>query len=233
MKFFTTPVMFLVNSSWMVDWMFDWLFWWRRDVEQLREKLDAAEAEINLLKSQLQTTEQRERLAKAEAGLNQARAKLNASEEELKQLAQAEEEITRLRAELAVSEQHLEKLTVAEQEINRLKQELEAKEEERHKLTAAEAEINRLQQELAVLSAGTAVKSTEVVVKKVPSLEAIHGVGPAFARRFYEAGVHTFDDLAALTPERVREIIAPKAWQKIDPVAWIEEAKKFAQEHEP
>ena len=57
----------------------------------------------------------------------------------------------------------------------------------------------------------------------------INGIGPAYERKLFDAGVSTFEDLAALTPEQVRAIIAPQHWQEIDPASWIAEARQFAQ----
>jgi len=70
------------------------------------------------------------------------------------------------------------------------------------------------------------------VVKEVllerDRLQKIHGIGDVFSRRFNEAGVYTFAQLAALTPERAREIINPEEWQAIDPEQWIAEARQYA-----
>ncbi len=75
-------------------------------------------------------------------------------------------------------------------------------------------------------------REPEVIIKEVikekDQLEKIHGIGKVFARRFNEAGVFTFADLAALTSERAEEIISPEEWQAIDPKAWIAEAVEFA-----
>ena len=67
------------------------------------------------------------------------------------------------------------------------------------------------------------------VMLKADRLQKLHGIGDVFARRFNEAGVFTFVQLAALAPERAREIINPEEWQAIDPEHWIEEAKQFAE----
>ncbi len=56
----------------------------------------------------------------------------------------------------------------------------------------------------------------------------INGIGPVFERRLKAAGILTFRDLASQTPERLREIIAPAKWQKIEPEAWIAQAAEFA-----
>ena len=59
-------------------------------------------------------------------------------------------------------------------------------------------------------------------------LEKIHGIGPVFANRLNEAGVHTFSDLAKMSPDRVRDIISPQDWQAIDPPSWIGQASDLA-----
>lgn len=67
----------------------------------------------------------------------------------------------------------------------------------------------------------------EVMIER-DRLQKIHGIGDVFTRRFNEAGVFTFAQLAALTPERAREIIKPEEWQAIEPEQWIAEARQFA-----
>lgn len=52
----------------------------------------------------------------------------------------------------------------------------------------------------------------------------INGIGPTFARRLQEAGFHTFADLAASTPEHIREVVQAAEWQA-DTTHWITQAK--------
>ena len=59
-------------------------------------------------------------------------------------------------------------------------------------------------------------------------LEKIEGIGPVYAKRLNEAGIFSFWQLAEQTPERVREIINPKEWQKIEPESWIAQARAMA-----
>lgn len=53
----------------------------------------------------------------------------------------------------------------------------------------------------------------------------INGIGPVYEKRLNEAGIWTFAELAALTPERVRAIINPEKWQLVEAEKWIEEAR--------
>jgi len=51
----------------------------------------------------------------------------------------------------------------------------------------------------------------------------LHGVGPAFAERLHEAGIHTYADLARLTPEEVAGRCQVPAW-RIRRDDWIGQA---------
>jgi predicted flap endonuclease-1-like 5' DNA nuclease len=69
----------------------------------------------------------------------------------------------------------------------------------------------------------------EVLIER-DRLQKIRGIGDVFTRRFNDAGVYSFAQLAALTPERAREIIDPEEWQAIEPSEWIAEARQFAEQ---
>ncbi len=58
-------------------------------------------------------------------------------------------------------------------------------------------------------------------------LEVIEGIGPVYAKRLNDAGIFSFAQLAELSAARVREIIKPEEWQKIEPESWIAQAKAF------
>jgi predicted flap endonuclease-1-like 5' DNA nuclease len=65
---------------------------------------------------------------------------------------------------------------------------------------------------------------------KRDDLMQINGIGKVFAQRLYDAGIYTFRDLAAQTPERLREITQAKEWQKVDPQTWIDQARQQSAE---
>lgn len=58
-------------------------------------------------------------------------------------------------------------------------------------------------------------------------LEDIDGIGDVYAQRLNEAGIYAFEQLAELSVDRIRELIGPEEWQKIDPESWIAQAKAF------
>lgn len=59
------------------------------------------------------------------------------------------------------------------------------------------------------------------------SLQEIRGIGEVFARRLRAAGVRTFADLAALTPDEARALAEAQPWQA-DTADWIEQARALA-----
>ncbi|HXV98160.1 MAG TPA: helix-hairpin-helix domain-containing protein, partial [Anaerolineae bacterium] len=136
----------------------------------------------------------------------------------------------------------------------RILMEYHEREQLQEKLAQLEAENGRLQV-LAAGSAGLAVAEHEAESRAVSAgeadltlaavrpaldvqpdvtptrrdrLEAIEGVGPAYAKKLNEAGIFSFWQLGEQTPERVHEIINPKDWQKIEPESWIDQARAMA-----
>lgn len=59
-------------------------------------------------------------------------------------------------------------------------------------------------------------------------LTKIHGIGRVYQGRFNDAGIFFWSDVADLSEERIRDIIDPEEWQKIEPDAWKSEARQFA-----
>jgi predicted flap endonuclease-1-like 5' DNA nuclease len=62
---------------------------------------------------------------------------------------------------------------------------------------------------------------------EVDDLTQIDGIGPTFASRLYAAEVTTFAQLAALSPEQIREITHVTV--QADPADWIAEAQRLAE----
>ncbi|GAB4445430.1 MAG: hypothetical protein OHK0015_47680 [Chloroflexi bacterium OHK40] len=58
----------------------------------------------------------------------------------------------------------------------------------------------------------------------------INGIGPVYEQRLLNAGVSSFAQLAAMSPQEIRAIINPEPWQNVDPEAWIAEARVLAQQ---
>jgi predicted flap endonuclease-1-like 5' DNA nuclease len=65
-------------------------------------------------------------------------------------------------------------------------------------------------------------------------LTDIKGIGPVYAGKLYEAGIQTYRQLAAMTPEEVYTLISQPQWRmrSIDAESWIEQAKLLASQRE-
>ena len=62
------------------------------------------------------------------------------------------------------------------------------------------------------------------------NFQVIKGIGPAFSKRLNDAGIHTFERLAELTPEEMEEILGTlykRVFSKQNTI--IAQAKQFAQ----
>lgn len=128
------------------------------------------------------------------------------------ELAQAKAENHRLQTQLAEYEQRLQRLSQTEADLRACQA----------SMADAEATIVQLRGSLSDLASR--------VPQREDPLERIHGIGEVFANRLREAGVHTFAQLAELTPHQIHEIIRPESWQKIEPDEWIAEARELAHE---
>lgn len=65
------------------------------------------------------------------------------------------------------------------------------------------------------------------------NFQAIKGIGPVFAKRLHEAGIHTFEELAQLSPQQLQEILGDlykRFFSKQETI--LAQAKEFAQQKE-
>ena len=56
----------------------------------------------------------------------------------------------------------------------------------------------------------------------------INGIGEVFEVRLNKAGIFSFEELSTTSPSRLREIIQPQAWERIEPESWIAQARELA-----
>ena len=59
-------------------------------------------------------------------------------------------------------------------------------------------------------------------------LTRVHGIGPKYARLLTAAGITSFDDLAAATPDRLRDVVRPGPMQQINFASWSAQAAALA-----
>jgi len=99
----------------------------------------------------------------------------------------------------------------------------------RQQLAQTESELQTTQQELTSLRDILASEATQLYSERerngeVDPLREIKGIGPVYALRLYEAGIDTFAELAALTPEELQEKFG--VLDIADPESWIAQAKE-------
>ncbi len=97
----------------------------------------------------------------------------------------------------------------------------------RRSLETTLRENAQLKEQLASMQSG--IRSTgRAVPSHEDNLEKIVGIGQAYQQTLADAGVHTYDQLAALSVDELRALIRPAAWQNIDFAQWIREAQALA-----
>jgi len=90
---------------------------------------------------------------------------------------------------------------------------------------ARQATIMRLQRELASLRAELE-KPRHVVPDE---LQVIKGIGPEIERRLYNAGIITFEQLGALTPEDLEKLLGATIKRLANEQSLIDQARLLAQ----
>ena len=101
-----------------------------------------------------------------------------------------------------------------------------AGEERYNKLLGPDQPIEEIVEIETVISVKPVSEGVDLtaVVAVTDDLTSITGIGPAFAKRLQEAGITTYQALAALTAEQIKEITRVADWQA-DPDEWIVAAK--------
>ena len=70
--------------------------------------------------------------------------------------------------------------------------------------------------------------SAKMVKAEPDDLTRINGIGPTFAKRLQEAGIDSFEKLAAASPLVVKEVAKLAAWQA-GPAGWVGEEETVGQ----
>mgnify|MGYP001812811641 CR=1 FL=1 len=104
------------------------------------------------------------------------------------------------------------------------------------RLAASDARVRDLEARLRNASIGTKIpqNSTKTVDLCAPTtndgedtadnLQEIDGIGPTYARRLQDAGIGSFAELAAASPERVMEVSAVRSVETAE--SWISAAQE-------
>ncbi len=120
---------------------------------------------------------------------------------------------------------------LSQRQVRAIQEQLNA---QRARAEAAQAEKARIQAELSNkeanltdLQSKLATQTPALPPAQPDRLEDIIGIGKVIARRLNGAGIYTFADLAAQTPQQLRTILgAARNTGLMNPEAWIEEAQQ-------
>jgi predicted flap endonuclease-1-like 5' DNA nuclease len=244
--------------GWAVAFVWDWLFWRRRGAEiadhneRLQATADRQHEELIVLNNQVKA--ETARADALSATVNDQRVQLNAARTRVEESAEALSVVRldneTLRAELDASQERVEsdqqayvlahqcqeKLDSAESTIATLQARLQ---EEALKTGLAQQLVEKLRgqlsqstEQLRVARVDNSALQDRLAAAVVPTakddLKLIKGIGAVFERRLNEAGVHTFQQLAALTVPAIVDIIKPQEWQEFDYESWLSQAKSHA-----
>lgn len=191
--------------GWLVEWFIDWIYWRRRQAE-LQAQLEKARAApaSTALEGQLAS------LKGEHAALQQKSAGLEADKASLsQQLAALAEEKASLAARLEACQASLS--------AGKAQPVAEAPGVAGVAPTPSAAEAETM--------VGRMVEPAPVVPD---DLIVIKGIGPVINRKLNEAGVFTFEQLGALTPTRLREIVGDVIQRLADEEAILSEARQLA-----
>ncbi len=75
----------------------------------------------------------------------------------------------------------------------------------------------------------TASNPTPTPLGYQDDLTRVRGIGPRYAALLGEAGIHSYDDLSAASPDQLRDIIKPSAMQQINFDSWSRQARALAE----
>lgn len=99
-----------------------------------------------------------------------------------------------------------------------LRQRDEEVREVREQFSAVDAQLDRLRDEF------------EFYQRTHPDdLTVIKGVGPVYQWKLRDAGVNTYQQLAASDPDQLHRLLDIKEWQRTDIASWIEQARDWMQ----
>ena len=90
-------------------------------------------------------------------------------------------------------------------------------------------DLGAIQQSARALSEETGTEGMAWNGHQPDDLERLPGIGKTYEGRLYDAGVCTWEKLAAMTPEELATIVKAPEWNQPDYEAWISYAKEQLQ----
>jgi predicted flap endonuclease-1-like 5' DNA nuclease len=216
-----------VLIGFVAEWIWDWIWFRRRrqvvsvDVET---QVSALRGERDRLAADLRACG--DRRAALESELKTAQGSLQTVQDELgglrARVATLSEDNDRLRAELAAlraassAPASAQGQTLAARQVGAADEMSEVAALREYNLT--------LYDELAA----TRLALGRFAGSNGDPLIDIKGIGPVYQNRLYEAGIVTFEQVAATHPDRLRAIVDPETTFELDVESWREQARQMA-----
>lgn len=205
--------------------------------QRLHQKLQAANGRLTVAKAQIQnlshdldsTTRQIEHLTiMSQSQRDELVAVGQEKETAVNRIQELHNQLNTLRDEHQTA---CRRLAIAAVELKYMRRDLDKAADHSQRLIQLQTDKQLLEAKTTDLSArldAAQIQLNAAGLKGIKQVEIVRGIGPAYARRLHEAGIHNLTDLAAQTAERVGEIVGLKTWQRADPQAWIDEAAELA-----
>ena len=234
---------FGVLIGWLIEWSIDFFFW-RRQMRACVESNAELESELSQVLEEKQAldllaaqqTDSEIALESCRNDLARCQADLKARENELevasKRIVELSASADTRRTQLVKEEQRVDEyqadLEAKTNELAAVSRELASSKAElgtcRAEWSAAQARLKALESELdSALAAAAAPVEPE-------GLHEIEGIGPKIQSILYSQGILTFSQLAATSPERLRQILeeAGSRFRLADPSTWPTQAQLAA-----
>lgn len=202
--------------AWLVEWVIDWQFWRAR----LRKTLAVHDSSSAL----------RERML-ADPAFSRRGSQPAAARQ-----SQIGDEVEQWRAALADAQQLAQRREVEAADARDALASARAEIARRRAQSAPAASVEqdeRADSERAQLQARVAELEQQLASTPATrdALTAINGIGAAFEKRLYEAGIYTYAQLAQQNPQHLRKVVRANDRQPLKPEAWIAQARALAQQH--
>jgi len=123
-----------------------------------------------------------------------------------------------------------EKVSALEAELSASKNEIHSLEEKINSIELEKAHLEALAQDAQRELDATRAKIISLQPPAPDNLEEIIGIGPVIAGKLNAAGIYTFEQLAAVTPEFLRANLGDAIQRLADEESLIEQARLFAQQ---
>jgi predicted flap endonuclease-1-like 5' DNA nuclease len=227
----TPLVAFIIGLlvGWIVEWVIDWIYW-RRRFTALQTELDQAKARLSASGPTSSALEGQIASLKDELATQQRKTVSLNSE-----ITAVQQKSASLEADKAALNQQL---TALGQEKSSLTAQLEACQAtlsaERSRPTVEEPGMRPAAPTLPEAALGTQAVGMAAPEPAAPEpaapddLVVIKGIGLVINHKLNQAGIYTYEQLAAITPERLREIVGDVIQRLADEESIITQARDLA-----